>query len=90
MPRIVIDEERCKGCSLCVAVCPHNLVRVAERFSSKGYRPAEYVDPECRCTGCANCATMCPDVAIAVRRTKPGRLTDSAMASRRGHPDERP
>jgi 2-oxoglutarate ferredoxin oxidoreductase subunit delta len=72
MSRIVIDEGRCKGCALCTHVCPHNLVHIATRFNSKGYQPAEFVDPESECTACANCATMCPDLAITVYRTSPG------------------
>jgi 2-oxoglutarate ferredoxin oxidoreductase subunit delta len=69
MSRIVIDQDRCKGCGLCTIACPHELVRIADRFNAKGYRPAALVDPEQKCTGCANCAMMCPDVAITVYRT---------------------
>jgi 2-oxoglutarate ferredoxin oxidoreductase subunit delta len=68
MSRIVIDQIRCKGCGLCTLACPYELVRMAEQFNPKGYRPAEWVDPGGQCTGCANCATMCPDVAITVYR----------------------
>jgi 2-oxoglutarate ferredoxin oxidoreductase subunit delta len=73
MSRIVIDEGRCKGCALCTHACPHNLVQIAAHFNSKGYQPAEYVDPEGACTACANCATMCPDLAIIVYRSTPGK-----------------
>jgi 2-oxoglutarate ferredoxin oxidoreductase subunit delta len=82
MSRIEIDESRCKGCGLCTTACPFDLIRIADRFNAKGYRPAEYVgyspaenvgpneSPHGRpCTGCANCASMCPDVAITVYRT---------------------
>ena len=71
MSRIVIDEGRCKGCALCTHVCPHNLVHIAAHFNSKGYLPAEFIDPEGLCTACTNCATMCPDLAITVYRTTP-------------------
>jgi 2-oxoglutarate ferredoxin oxidoreductase subunit delta len=77
MSRIVIDEGRCKGCALCTHVCPHNLVRIATHFNSKGYQPAEYVDPEGACTACANCATMCPDLAITVYRSRRSRPADA-------------
>ena len=70
MSRIVIDQDRCKGCGLCTIACPHELVQIADRFNAKGYRPAAFVDPDGQCTGCANCASMCPDVAIIVYRTK--------------------
>jgi 2-oxoglutarate ferredoxin oxidoreductase subunit delta len=43
MSRIVIDESRCKGCGLCTTACPFDLIRIADRFNAKGYRPAEYV-----------------------------------------------
>jgi 2-oxoglutarate ferredoxin oxidoreductase subunit delta len=78
MSRIVIDEGRCKGCALCTHVCPHNLVRIAAHFNSKGYQPAEFVDPEGACTGCANCATMCPDLAITVYRSRRPRAEGAA------------
>jgi 2-oxoglutarate ferredoxin oxidoreductase subunit delta len=69
MSRIVIDEDRCKGCGLCTLACPYDLVRIADHFNAKGYRPAELADADGRCVGCANCAMMCPDVAITVYRT---------------------
>ena len=68
MSRIIIDENRCKGCGLCTLVCPHDLVRMSSHFNEKGYRPAEFVDTEGQCIACSSCATMCPDVAITVYR----------------------
>lgn len=70
MSRIVIDQDRCKGCGLCTTACPHGLVQISNRFNTKGYRPAALIDPEEQCVGCANCATMCPDMAIVVYRTR--------------------
>lgn len=66
--RIVINAEACKGCQLCTSVCPSDLIRMSTSFNSKGYRPAELVDPAQRCTGCALCAMICPDAAIEVFR----------------------
>ncbi|MCL4458471.1 MAG: 4Fe-4S dicluster domain-containing protein [Chloroflexi bacterium] len=37
---VVIDEERCKGCEICVSVCPTGVLVLADRFNHKGYRPA--------------------------------------------------
>lgn len=70
MPRgkVKIDEERCKGCGLCVEFCPKSCLGFSKRLNSKGYFPAEFTgDGDC-CTGCAICATVCPDVAIEVYR----------------------
>ncbi len=64
--KVTFNEERCKGCGLCVAVCPKNIVALSlEKINSKGYHPAEVVDME-KCIACANCATMCPDSVITV------------------------
>ena len=78
MSRIVINEDRCKGCGLCTLVCPYDLVHISERFNAKGYRPATQIDPEGQCVGCASCATMCPDVAIVVYRTPKGKRAGKA------------
>jgi 2-oxoglutarate ferredoxin oxidoreductase subunit delta len=68
MGRIVINEDRCKGCELCTVVCPFDLVHMADHFNVKGYRPSIFVDLEGKCTGCTVCAMMCPDVVITVYR----------------------
>lgn len=65
MAQVTFNEERCKGCELCVSVCPKKILRMADRFNSKGYRPAEIGDPS-QCIGCMFCARMCPDVVIEV------------------------
>ncbi len=66
--RIIINVEACKGCQLCISICPSDLIRIGASFNSKGYRPAELIDPMQRCTGCALCAMICPDAAIEVFR----------------------
>jgi len=65
MAKIVIDEERCKGCELCLAACPKHIIVMAEHFNKKGYHSAKQINPE-ECTGCAFCAMACPDIAIEV------------------------
>jgi len=64
--KITIDFELCKGCNLCVGVCPHKIIGLSkDQFNKKGHHPAIVMDTE-KCTGCALCATICPDVAITV------------------------
>ena len=68
MARISVDHGFCKGCGLCVDVCPLNIIELdGSVITAKGYHPATCTDVE-KCTGCATCATMCPDVAITVWR----------------------
>jgi len=70
MGKVVIDESFCKGCTLCINVCPQHLLKTAKHVSKTSYHPAEYVDPEGKCTGCGLCALVCPDAAIQVYREK--------------------
>lgn len=68
MAKVTFDESRCKGCELCVPVCPKNIVKMAvDRINDKGYHPATVVDMD-KCIGCAFCAMMCPDVVIEVEK----------------------
>jgi 2-oxoglutarate ferredoxin oxidoreductase subunit delta len=69
VPKIVIDETRCKGCALCTIACPRKLLRLSEKINRSGFLPVEKsADCERDCTSCALCAQMCPDVAISVYR----------------------
>lgn len=63
---VEINQERCKGCELCVQVCPKKVLGVSEEFNSKGYHPAEVQRQE-DCIGCGFCYNMCPDVCITVK-----------------------
>jgi len=65
MPKIEVDEKRCKGCELCIVACPHEVIALSKNFSPNGYHPACMDKPEA-CTGCMLCAFVCPDVAIEV------------------------
>lgn len=56
---VEVDEGLCKGCGLCVDICP------AEVFSmDNSYAIAD--SPE-RCLGCGRCELFCPDMAITVK-----------------------
>ena len=57
-----IAKDRCKGCMLCVDVCPTKTLRVSSHFNILGYHYVEAVDDAC--IGCRRCATICPDACI--------------------------
>ena len=63
--KITIDKEKCKGCMLCLNVCPQKILVKAEDFNSKGLEYVKVVNPE-KCTGCGLCYTMCPDSGIEI------------------------
>lgn len=67
MAKVTFNEDKCKGCGLCVQACPKKIVALSERMNSKGYHPAEVKQQEL-CIGCTSCAIMCPDVVIKVER----------------------
>ncbi|MCK4946971.1 MAG: 4Fe-4S binding protein [Candidatus Aureabacteria bacterium] len=64
MAYIKIKTEKCKGCGLCVGVCPDNAIKLSEKFNEKGYSYIVYEGEKCR--GCKMCVLMCPDCVIEV------------------------
>ena len=68
MNKVTFTTERCKGCGLCVAVCPKKIIELdIHTLNSKGYHPAMMTDQE-KCIACAVCAKMCPDCVIKVEK----------------------
>ena len=68
MAKVIFNEERCKGCGLCVTACPKGIVALEkEKINAKGYHPAGVKEQD-KCIGCASCALMCPDTVITVER----------------------
>ncbi|HOO55769.1 MAG TPA: ferredoxin family protein [bacterium] len=65
MPKIIIDSEECKGCYLCIEVCPKKSIEIGNKLNSKGYYPAVPVK-DGTCSGCESCMLVCPDMAIEV------------------------
>lgn len=69
--KIVIDRELCKGCTLCVSVCPQKVITTSEKLNQMGYYPAKFLEKGNKgkkCNACTMCATVCPDIAIEVYR----------------------
>lgn len=64
--KIIINTERCKGCGLCVQVCPRASIAISKRSNKSGYFPAEVKNSDC--TGCTACAIICPETIIEVHR----------------------
>jgi len=54
-----INAGWCKGCSLCIGVCPKSVLKLSDRVKST-------VDKEDDCIGCRLCENICPDLAITI------------------------
>ncbi len=66
MAKVEFREERCKGCGLCVSVCPKKIISwKTTELNIKGYHPAGVEEMD-KCIGCSMCATICPDNVIEV------------------------
>ncbi len=69
MIKIVINSDRCKGCGLCVEVCPKKVLVLGSSFNKLGQHFVEAA-AEDQCIGCKQCTVICPDVAIELYQTK--------------------
>lgn len=68
MAKATVNQNLCKGCGLCVSVCPKGIMKIDDtKINNKGYHPSNCIN-ESECIGCAFCALICPDVAITVER----------------------
>ena len=59
MPVFDINKKWCKGCGICVALCPKKVLDLKDG-------KVEVVDSE-SCIKCMMCEYRCPDFAIFVR-----------------------
>ena len=57
--RIDINREWCKGCGICVAFCPQNVLEMDDHEIAM----VTHLD---NCNGCALCEHRCPDLAIGL------------------------
>lgn len=62
---IVVNKDRCKGCSFCVDFCPKQALVMGKETNAKGYLLPELAD-ENKCSGCGICEALCPDFALRV------------------------
>ncbi|MEW6172153.1 MAG: 4Fe-4S dicluster domain-containing protein [Bacillota bacterium] len=68
MPQVIFNNDRCKGCELCISVCPKKIIALSkETINVLGFHPAGVTDISV-CTGCSFCALICPDLAVIVLR----------------------
>ncbi|MDP6100638.1 MAG: 4Fe-4S binding protein [Dehalococcoidia bacterium] len=62
---LIVARDRCKGCELCIEVCPVDVLEPSDKLNSRGVTfPA--IKREGKCTLCTLCENMCPDLAIYI------------------------
>ncbi len=67
MARIEVVKDHCKGCGLCIDICPVHVIESSKEINKLGYHPAQYTGAGC--TGCTLCFYTCPEPgAIIVYR----------------------
>ena len=57
-----ITEDWCKGCDICVKMCPERCLRLTDQLVAEIHKPD-------LCTGCRMCEWLCPDFAIKITNT---------------------
>lgn len=65
--RLILQFERCKGCSICIEMCPRGVLKEGEAQNQKLVNPPIYAPVDDKtCTLCESCMIVCPDFAIYV------------------------
>ncbi len=68
--KFTIKKGRCKGCGLCVALCPKNVLALDTLGKVYVKNPED-------CIACGQCELRCPDYAIFVDK-----ITDEKEAAK--------
>lgn len=56
---VLVRHEWCKGCGICISMCPKKVLEAAPDGKAIVARPKD-------CIKCETCEIMCPDFAIRV------------------------
>ena len=64
---IQINQKWCKGCYICLEICPKQVFEKSKEVSQKGFNPVAILHAE-KCTHCLQCEMLCPDLAIHVEK----------------------
>lgn len=64
-----VNTNNCKGCDICVSLCPAGVLGMVPAPTSILGTMIEVVEPD-SCIGCRDCELNCPDFAIYVAERK--------------------
>jgi 2-oxoglutarate ferredoxin oxidoreductase subunit delta len=63
-PTVLIQEDLCKGCGLCIDICPPGVLRQDSKLNHLGFHPAAYTGQWCN--ACGLCFYACPEPGAIV------------------------
>ena len=63
MTEIEINQERCKGCDLCLNLCPKKVFQETKETGKQGFKIREPIAVD-QCSECGLCKYLCPEGAI--------------------------
>jgi 2-oxoglutarate ferredoxin oxidoreductase subunit delta len=63
--KILVNPTFCKGCHICVSICPHGVLEVSETVDNRGFFLPKVINLDA-CKVCKLCELQCPDFAISV------------------------
>lgn len=63
--QIDVDPKLCKGCHICISICPHGVLKKSEVVDNRGFYLPIVADLD-SCVVCRLCEMECPDFAISV------------------------
>lgn len=72
MSEIIIDGEKCSGCSMCTGVCPYFILEMNDEPRQASVNPAAAG----YCSRCGHCEAICPEGAIAISYSGSGPVPD--------------
>ena len=56
--KLIVNTQWCKGCGICAAFCPKNVLIVKEKV---------IIEDSTKCIFCGQCEQRCPDYAIYIK-----------------------
>jgi NAD-dependent dihydropyrimidine dehydrogenase PreA subunit len=57
--KLHLEQDLCKGCGLCIHLCPRDVLTHSSNLNRLGFRYVEYVGEGCN--GCGICFHTCPE-----------------------------
>ncbi|MBI4631562.1 MAG: cytochrome b N-terminal domain-containing protein, partial [Chloroflexi bacterium] len=65
LPRIVIDKDRCTGCTKCAVDCPYNAIQMIPRSDGSQHKLIAIENPNL-CVSCGVCLGSCDGLAVSL------------------------